>query len=152
QVPHYVLARLRLIHALTALNEIDEAESVVAALPLPEAALAREYATAYFGLGVMAQRRLRPHDAATWFERAAALQPDYPGVHYNLALALQNQGRLHDAMAEYRRELQLDPARSTARRNLAILMQVMGQTGEAIELYREGLAAYPDDVDLHRFL
>ncbi|HKO94154.1 MAG TPA: tetratricopeptide repeat protein, partial [Polyangiaceae bacterium] len=77
---------------------------------------------ALVNLGVAAQRRDRPSQAAHLHRRALALNPDQVEALLNLGSALSDQGQFAEASRLYRRALELDPQRWGVFSNLLFSM------------------------------
>jgi protein O-GlcNAc transferase len=77
---------------------------------------------ALVNLGVAAQRRGRPSEAARLHRRALALNPKQVEALLNLGAALSDQGQFAESAALYRRALELDPQRWGVFSNLLFAM------------------------------
>ena len=100
-------------------------------------------ATAYFNLGMDAQKHDRDDEALEAFEAAVKLQPDFPEGHLRLGMAYDVMGRTEEANAEYkvaveqyRKKITADGKDVTARFNLGLAYKQLKRYDEAAETFR----------------
>lgn len=72
-----------------------------------------------------------------------------PWVWYNLGVAYQRLGASEDALDAFTRATRIDATCAPAWRGQAVVLQSLGDADGALRRVDQGLAASPDDLDLH---
>ena len=93
-------------------------------------------ATAWYNLGLVQMRSMRPAASAEALRRAVALSPQHIGARVLLADMLKAQGRFGEAIEEYRRVLGVQPYAGMAWWGLADIKTTRFDDGEVGDLSR----------------
>lgn len=95
-------------------------------------------------------RSVKAHALAAGCQRRAIeLDPDSPTVLNNAANALFDAGEVDDALLLRQRALAQEPGKAEHWSSLSKYLRALGRHPEAVAEADKGLAAHPDDVELH---
>ncbi|WP_373045505.1 adventurous gliding motility TPR repeat lipoprotein GltE [Vulgatibacter sp.] len=108
------------------------------------------HAEAWFNLGVIAERRGLPDEAAGHYRRAIEAKPTLKAAYENLAVLMENAGDRAGAEEQYKNVLRAYPADAGARARLAVLYREGGDNDRALELAREALLREPKNLTAHK--
>lgn len=108
------------------------------------------HAEAWFDLGVVAERRGKPDEAAANYRRAIEEKPTLRAAYENLAVLMENAGDRAGAEEQYKNVLRAYPGDAGARARLAELYRQGGDNERALELGREALLRDPKNVTAHK--
>jgi len=122
--PYYNLARAYEMKGMLSGARGELVQAVAAALP-------RDKALLYLGIGDFSFRHGELSDAERWFERATRSYPDDVKLHLYLGKVYWKLGRLAKANAAFKRALQLDPSSSKAHQGLGLVLRDQGKRAEA---------------------
>lgn len=107
------------------------------------------HAEAHHNLGVIAEQRGLPDEAATHYRKALSVKPGLRQAHENLGLLLEGAGDLAGAEEQYKSILLHWPTDAGARARLASLHLDGGDRERALELAREALLREPKNLKAH---
>jgi len=96
--------------------------------------------------------RARLDDALEAYRESQLVNAERPESHLNIGLVEMEQGKAAMAQKAYQTALRLDPGFAPAYVNLADLYRALGSDAEGGETLRAGIAAAPDNADLHHAL
>ena len=102
-----------------------------------------------FNMGYALMELERYEEAAAQFRRLTALHPDHGLGWQMLGEAARRAGKAEAALPAYRRAITLLPGWFQPLGGLGTVLRDLGRYGEAIETFQKGLAAKPDNVDMH---
>ena len=102
--------------------------------------------TAIHQLGVIANQRGRPGEAARLLEAALALHPRSALGRLNLGIALASLGRFEEALAQYQLAALLQPDLPDPHLNQGLALRGLGRGREALEAFDRALALAPDSA------
>ncbi len=108
------------------------------------------HAEAWFNLGVVAERRGNPDEAAGHYRKAIEKKPTLKAAYENLAVLMANAGDRAGAEEQYKNVLRAYPGDAGARARLAVLYREAGDNERALELGREALLRDPKNVTAHK--
>lgn len=120
-------------------------------LAMIDAALAREPRSpeAWTGRGNVLMAMDRIDEAIEAFDQALSLVGPVPDALANSAGALARANRGEEALQRLEHALQLEPGHRAALFSRANLLLRLVRVEEACQAARQGVAAHPDDADLH---
>jgi tetratricopeptide (TPR) repeat protein len=104
------------------------------------------------GLANIYMRGRRFPEAEEYLRKLLAGQPDSAAVHIQLGRVLAAEEKNEAAIAELQAGANLGPRDEGAQLELAQLYSTSGKHDLAERAYREGVAAHPNDAELHRRL
>ncbi len=126
-------------------NEEAEQELLKAKLmnPTPD-----EEASLEAGLGNLAVRQERIHEALPHFERVAEINPKYPGVWFSLGFTQRLLGRMDVAEESYRRAIQSEPNDIRPYGEMIAIYMNRDEKVHARMLGLQGIQANPESAHL----
>ncbi len=102
--------------------------------------------TATHQLGVIANQRGRPGEAAQRLSAALRLHPRSALARLNLGIALAGLGRYEEALAEYQLAAILQPGLPDPHLNQGLALHSLGRAAEALAAFDRALALQPDSA------
>ncbi len=126
----------RYLEVQAAYDESRETEDIIVLHP-------RSRHHAYFGLGLLAERRHDWVQAQAQFEEVLKLVPEFIDTHTRLGYIHLRAGRLKDATEQFDTQLRFDPAAHDAAIGRALIACRLGDDAAADWLIRQALDAVP---------
>lgn len=108
-----------------------------------------DHSGALFLLGLSHAGKESWAEAVEALTRVTELSPDYPGAHLQLGVCHAKLGDAETALEHYDKTLELEPGNVTAAHNSGLILFESNRIEEALARFEAGLAANPDDPDLH---
>lgn len=146
--PHYLEARLELLHVLCLSDLLDAAMELLDEILAGEVPKERRCG-ALMIVGGCAERSKRFDVAVRMYRRAIEVDPEEPGWRYfarnNLAYSLNQLGKFEDASTIVREAIEIDPEQFNAHKNLAVAMEGLGLFEQAADEYLRSTYLEPFD-------
>jgi len=99
------------------------------------------------GLGYAGKEMWR--EAIEALTRVTELSPSFPGAYFQLGVCQRKLGDLPKALDAYAKNLELDPGNADGAYNSGLILFETNRIDEALARFQAGLAARPEDPDLH---
>jgi tetratricopeptide (TPR) repeat protein len=103
-------------------------------------------------LGHNAMDRNEYEVSISHYQRLVEMNPSYPGARYNIGRAHQSLDNIGEAIDNFRQAIEIEPGHINAYAELALLYVSKDQRSMAHKVIEEGIAANPDNPDLHLLL
>ena len=116
------------------------------------AGLMRPYAgrpDAHFYLGMVADARGDPEEAAAQYQVALKNNPKDANLYHKLGLMLQKAGKIDGAIAYFQKSVELEPSNSIVRFNLGVAVMQQGNYDRGLREIGEVLRIHPHDAAAH---
>ncbi len=135
-------ARLNLASAYLKLNRpadaMREYQQVIDADP--------SHATAYYGLGTIAQSQGKVDEAADYYAKAIEKDPKQSMAYNNLGAIMLRRENWAAAIDAFSHAIAINPEFPEAEYNLGVAYEQNGQLAEAIQAYEAATALNPNDI------
>jgi tetratricopeptide (TPR) repeat protein len=135
----------------TALLDRNDVSSVVEAIVEYRKAIdfKKDFAIAYFGLGMALDRQGKTNEAIVAFQQATHFNKEYAKAYLHLGTALGETGRYDEAIVAFKAVIRLQKDSADAYNNLGMALQLKGLVDEAIVAFRQALNLGTDRPEIH---
>ncbi|MFC1635214.1 tetratricopeptide repeat protein [Planctomycetota bacterium] len=115
-------------------------------------AIAPDYTTANFHLGLSLGILERYEEAIAAFKRAIKADPGFSFQYYGLGLVYDESGRYEEAIEAFNQAIGIDPRFAEAYCQLGSTYCKLGHQDDAIRFQKKAIEINPDDGSLHNYL